>query len=103
MSDPIFLANPTPSLGGIRLPSVTRSTINKGNDELRLRSSRQASVRSILSPKDSNSDPVTFVCSGALTIGIIRVSSVVMFLNTELRQSDFSSNMGTTSTFEKAA
>ena len=103
MSDPIFLANPTPALGGIRRPSVTRSTISRGNDELRLRPSRQASVRSIFSPKDLNNDPPTYVCSGALTTGIMRVSSVVMFLSSELRQSGFSSNIGITSTFEKTA
>ena len=103
MSDPIFLANPTPSLGGIRCPSLTRSTINKGNDELRLKTSKQAIVRSIFSFRDWNLDPLTFVCSGALTTGIMRVSPVVMFLNTELRQSGCSSNMGITSTFEKTA
>ena len=103
MSDPIFLANPTPSLGGIRLPSVTRSIINKGNDELRLKSSKQASVCSIFSSKDWTDDSLLFFCSGALNTGIMRVSSVVMFLSTELRQSDFSSNIGTTSTFEKTA
>ena len=103
MSDPIFLANPTPSLGGICCPSVTRFTISKGNDELRLKSSKQAIVRSIFSFRDWALDPLTFVCSGALTTGIMRVSPVAMFLNTELRQSDFSSNIGTTSTFEKTA
>ena len=103
MSDPIFLANPTPSLGGIRCPSVTRSTISKGSGELRLKSSRQAIVRSIFSPKYWACDFLTFVCSGALTTGIMRVSPVVIFLNTELRQSDCSSNIGTTSTFEKTA
>ena len=103
MSDPIFLANPTPSLGGIRRPSVTRSTISKGNDELRLKSSRQAIVRPIFSVRDWTLDPLTFFCSGALTTGITRLSHVVMFLNTEFRQSDCSSNIGTTSTFEKTA
>jgi hypothetical protein len=101
MSDPIFLANPTPSLGGIRCPSVARSTISKGNDELRLKSSKHAIVRSIFSSREWTWDPLTFVCSGALTTGITRVSPVVMFLNTEFRQSDCSSNIGTTSTFEK--
>ena len=103
MSDPIFLANPTPSLGGIRCPSVIRSTISKGNDELRLKSSRQAIVRSIFSVRDWTLDPLTFFCSGALTTGITRLSHVVMFLNTEFRQSDCSSNIGTTSTSEKTA
>jgi hypothetical protein len=103
MSDPIFLANPTPSSAGIRFPSVTRSTISKGNDVLRLKFSRQAIVRSIFSLIDWILDPLAFVCSGAFTTGIMRVSPFVMFLNTEFRQLDCSSNIGTTSTFEKTA
>ena len=103
MSDPIFLANPTPSLGGIRCPSVTRSTISKGNGELRLNASRQAIVRSIFSGKYWTRESLTYVCSGALTTGIMSVSLVVMFLNMEFRQSDCSSNIGTTRTLEKIA
>ena len=103
MSDPIFLANPTPFLAGIRCPSVTRSTISKGNGEFLLNASRQAIVRSNFSRKYWTREFLTHVCSGALTTGIMSVSRVVMFLNTESRQSDCSLNMGTTSTFEKIA